>query len=135
AEAAVVLAIEPKWHINANPPSPDYMIPTAVKLTPAFGVAPGKVAYPKPMSLKVEFDEQPLSVYTESATIHVPLDAAATAENGKHVLHGTLRYQACNDAVCTAPQTIPFTLAIEVTGGAAPGAAAKPPAGAETTDR
>jgi len=54
--------------------------------------------------------------------------------NGTHTLHGTLRYQACNDQVCTAPTSIPFTLEVTVSGGAATGAAATvTPAGAAKT--
>ena len=119
--ARLDLAIEPSWHINANPPSPDYMIPTLVQLKPALGVSAGRIRYPAATKLKVEFDPEPLAVYTESVTIPLPINAAATAENGTHVLHGTVRYQACNDQVCTAPTTIPFTIEVTVSGGRADG--------------
>ena len=130
--AQLDLAIEPSWHINANPPSPDYMIPTLVQLKPALGVSAGKITYPAATKLKVEFDPEPLSVYTQSVTIPLPINAAATAENGTHVLHGTVRYQACNDQVCTAPTTIPFTIEVTVSGGRAAGAGATD-SGATTT--
>ena len=130
ATAQLELAIEPTWHINANPPSPDYMIPTVVSLKAAAGVSAARIHYPAAQQLKVEFDPAPLSVYTQAVTIPLPLVAAATAENGSHTLRGTLRYQACNDQVCTAPTSIPFTVEVEVTGGVAAGAASPPPAGA-----
>jgi thiol:disulfide interchange protein DsbD len=121
ADLRVRLAIAPKWHINSNPPSPDYMIPTLVQIRPAFGLTAGRAMYPAAQQLKVEFDEQPLSVYTETATITVPLSAAASAENGRHTLKGTVRFQACNDQVCTTPTTIAFSAQVTVTGGAKPG--------------
>ena len=136
ATAQLELAIEPTWHITANPPSPDYMIPTVVSLKAAAGVSAARIHYPAAQQLKVEFDPAPLSVYTQAVTIPLPLNAAATAENGSHTLRGTLRYQACNDQVCTAPTSIPFTIEVEVTGGVAAGAAgtseATPPSGSAT---
>ncbi len=122
ATAQLELTIEPTWHINANPPSPEYMIPTEVSLKAGSGVSAGHIRYPTAQQLKVEFDPAPLSVYTKSVTIPLPLNAAATSENGSHTLRGTLRYQACNDQVCTAPTSIPFTVEVEVTGGLAAGA-------------
>ena len=125
AEAHVDMDIQRSWHINSNPPSPDYMIPTVVQIRPAFGVTAGHAIYPAAKPLKVEFDDKPLSVYTGDAVIRVPLTAAASAENGKHTLKGTVRYQACNDDVCTAPTSVPFTVEVTVTGGVAPGTATK----------
>ncbi len=122
ASAEIELAIESPWHINANPPSPDYMIPTQVSVRAAAGVTAGKPIYPAAQSLKVGFDDQPLSVYTGHATIRLPLTASAQAVNGRHVLKGTVRFQSCNDQVCMAPATAPFELAVTVSGGAAAGA-------------
>jgi hypothetical protein len=56
-EAVVTLTIQPTWHINANPPSPDYMIATKLEVRGMAGVTPGTVVYPAAMPLKVEFDE------------------------------------------------------------------------------
>lgn len=123
ADVLVQLAILASWHINANPPSPEYMIPTLVQISPTPGVRAAGAKYPVPQQLKVEFDDKPLSVYTEAATVRVPLTAALTAENGRHVFKGTVRYQACNDQVCTSPTKVPFSVEVTVTGGAAPGAA------------
>src|SRR5439155_22830523 len=77
ARAAIELSIASGWHINANPPSPDYMIPTRVALTPAFGIAAQKPAYPEPQKLKLGFDPNPLAVFTGKATIELPLAVAA----------------------------------------------------------
>jgi len=126
AEAKVELTITAPWHINANPPSPDYMIPTQATLPAASGIAPGKAVYPAAHQLKVDFDDKPLAVYDHAATITLPLRAAADAASGAHVLHGTLRFQSCNDQVCLAPATIPFQVAVTVTGGGVAASAVKP---------
>ena len=56
ATARLEIAIAAGWHINANPPSPDYMIATVVRLTPAAGVSAGTPRYPAARRLKVAFD-------------------------------------------------------------------------------
>lgn len=127
AEASVTLAIEPGWHINANPPSPDYMIPTAVELKGAGGITAGRPAYPAGKPVKVGFDESPISVYSGEAVVKLTLAAAPGAPNGEHVLKGRVRFQSCNDEVCLAPAGVPFEIAVTVTGGAS---AAPPQAGA-----
>ncbi len=127
ARAKLELTIAAGWHINANPPSPDYMIPTRVTVVPGFGLTPQPPAYPAPQKLKLGFDPNPLSVYTQQATIEVPL-AGTQPVNGAHALRGKLTYQACNDQVCTPPVTIPFTVAVTVSGGVAESGAGAAPA-------
>jgi thiol:disulfide interchange protein DsbD len=119
ARALLVVSIRSGWHINANPPSPDYMIPTKVSLRPAFGVRAGTPAYPAPKRLKVGFDPSPLAVYSEETTIELPLAAAPNAVNGAHTLRGRLEYQACNEQLCTPPVSVPYEVNVTVSGGAA----------------
>jgi len=122
AAAVVTLEIAPHWHVNANPPSPDYLIPTTVTLKGAAGVTAGHVTYPPGRPVRLAFDENALSVYSGSATIRVALAAARGAANGTRRLAGTLRFQSCNDEVCLAPASVPFTLEVTVSGGSAAGA-------------
>jgi thiol:disulfide interchange protein DsbD len=124
ARATVRLTIQHGWHVNSNPPSPNYMIPTRLEMTSSSGVVPGKPRYPSPRTLKVEFDEQPLSVYDSTAVITVPITAAADAVNGHLTLHGKLSFQSCNDQVCLAPARVPVAIEVLVSGGTAPVASA-----------
>lgn len=130
-EALVTLEIAAGWHVNANPPSPDYLIPTTVALRGADGLTPGRTSYPAGEPVKLAFDENPLSVYSGQVTLKVALAAAPTAANGTRALAGSVRFQSCNDEVCLAPASVPFTLEVTVTGGGARGAA--PPPAAEAT--
>ncbi len=125
-EALVTLEIAGGWHVNANPPSPDYLIPTTVTLRGTAGVTPGLTTYPAGESVELAFDENPLSVYSGQVTLKVALAVARTAANGVHALAGSVRFQSCNDEVCLAPASVPFTLEVTVTGGGAPGAAPPP---------
>jgi thiol:disulfide interchange protein DsbD len=130
-EVLVALDIAAGWHINANPPSPDYLIPTTVTLRGAAGLTPGRTTYPAGEPMKLAFDENPLSVYSGQATLKVALAAAPNAANGAHTLKGHVRFQSCNDEVCLAPVSVPFVLVVTVTGGGAPGAV--PPPAPEAT--
>lgn len=127
ATAHVTLVIASGWHANANPPSPDYMIPTEVSLTAAGGLSAGKPLYPPSEPLKVAFEDQPLAVYSGTVVIDVPVRAAAGAADGAHTLKGKVRFQGCNDQVCMPPNDVAFALAVTVTGGVAPGAATAAP--------
>src|SRR5262249_16300486 len=114
------LTILDTWHVNANPPARHYNIPTKVSLTGASGLTPGAVRYPPGNQEKVTFEDEPLLVYDGAVEVRVPIAAAAGATSQK--LSGTVEYQACNNEVCLAPTSVPFSVQVNVA-AAAPGAA------------
>jgi len=61
------------WHVNSHSPSEDYLIPTAVRLEPASGVAFEEARYPDGVLRKFAFSQTPLSVYEERFTVVVPV--------------------------------------------------------------
>ncbi len=130
----VVLEVSPGWHVNANPPVPDYLIPVVVDVKGAAGLAPRGTDYPAGRQVKLGFDDNPLSLYDGTVTVTVTLAATRDARDGTHTLRGTVRYQPCNDEVCLAPTTLPFAVEVTVTGGAAadPRLRAGAPAGSAT---
>ena len=106
------------WHVNANPASADYMVPTEVKLTLPPGFSPRPVRYPAGEEHRFAFQpDQALSVYQGAMKIEVPFRVAPTAA-GAQVIRGVLRYQACNDELCLAPASKPFEARIQVSGAA-----------------
>ncbi len=131
AVATIELQILDGWHINANPPSPDYMIPTSIELRLPSGIRAGKIDYPAGHEIKLEFDETPLSVYDGKVAVSIPITAADDAVNGRRKLSGKVRFQACNDQVCLAPAELPFVLDVTLTGGRDSGSESAP--GADTT--
>jgi thiol:disulfide interchange protein DsbD len=135
--ARVALKVREGWHINANPPSLDYMIPTVVSLTAADGIKAAAAAYPAPRKQKLSFEENPLLVYDGEAVVTLPLVVDAGAPQGSHTLRGRVSFQSCNDQVCLAPANIPFELVVTVDGVAAAAPAsdtsATTSAAAETT--
>src|SRR5439155_19402849 len=112
---------------NANPPALEYNIPTKVAIQGAAGLAPGAVRYPAGKKEKFGFEDAPLLVYDGAVEVTVPLAAAAGARS--QTLSGTVEFQACNDQLCLAPASVPFSVAVTVTAAASGGT----PAPAEST--
>jgi len=130
-EIAVALEVLPGWHVNANPPASEEMIPTTVELVSAPGLVAGHARYPAGRKRKLSFADEELLVYDGSVTALVPLVIARDAAPGPHTLGGRLRFQACNDQLCLPPVTVPFQVEIVV---AAAGAATAGTTASSATD-
>jgi len=100
-------------HINSNHPAEDYLIPTALTWTPG-ALTPKGVGYPKPESVKYEFSEKPLLVWSGGIVLTSKFAVAGDAPLGPGKLSGKLRYQACNDRACFPPKTLEVSLAVTV---------------------
>ncbi len=111
---AVVIDIAEGWHLNANPPRPEFVIPTEVTVTTKHGTELTVPSYPAGRDFRVEGIDEPLSVYEQRVVIlgrlRVPLEAAGQTEE----LTFTLRYQACNDRTCTQPQRVSLSGTVPV---------------------
>ena len=114
AEAVVRLKIDIGYHVNANPPSFNYLIATELELTPAAGISVDFITYPNGLTKKFSFSDQPLAVYEGETDLKVRLSAAKTAQTGEHNLSAKLRVQACDDQVCYAPGTMDLTLPVTI---------------------
>lgn len=100
---AVELRIEPGYHVNANPPSEDWLIPVEVRVEGADGVSIDGVFYPEAQERRFSFYPEALRVYEGSVVAGVLLDIADGAAAGDHDLLVKVRYQACDDEACFAP--------------------------------
>jgi len=114
---AAVLAIAPGWHVNAQRPNEEWLIPTEVWLDDSTAVRVLGTAWPTSHDIRLPFSEVPMAVYEGKAVIGVrvllpdPLPATET-----FTLTGGIGYQACNDETCLAPERVPFTLTLPVVG-------------------
>jgi len=59
-DAVVRLKVQDGYHVNANPASFSYLIPTELKVTPASGVSVDFITYPDPVTRTFSFADQPL---------------------------------------------------------------------------
>lgn len=94
----VTVEIDPGFHINANPASSDYLIPTTLNMTDQ---APLRVIYPEPVRYKPKFADEALDVYEGTIRITAEFPQGAVART-RH-LFGTVTAQACTDVICLPP--------------------------------
>jgi DsbC/DsbD-like thiol-disulfide interchange protein len=112
--ANVKIQIQNGYHVNANPPSFSYLIPTKLEVTPAGGISAGDITYPDPVTKTFSFADAPLKVYEGETTVKAVLKADASAPTGKHNLSAKMRVQACDDQVCYPPGTIDLTIPVTI---------------------
>jgi hypothetical protein len=92
----VHLAIAEGWHVNANPASQQFLIPTAVE---AAGAGLEGVRYPEPRLIRPSYAEEDLAVYEGAVEITGrvrPEDPAARLR---------VTYQPCDAERCLPPVT------------------------------
>ena len=104
ASVEVRFRVAPGFHVNSHTPSSELLIPTVLKLDPAQGVKAGELQYPAGTKYSFSFDpKEKLDVYAGDFTVKLPV----TAVRGEHTVNGALRYQACDNAACYPPRTLP----------------------------
>jgi uncharacterized protein len=101
-EIVTTVTVDPGWHVNANPASFDYLIPTSVSFE---GLSATRVVYPPAVRIKPKFAPDGLDAY-EGVTRVVALFPKGAVKNAGR-LRGTLSVQACNHEVCLLPAEIP----------------------------
>ena len=99
--------VDPGFHINSHTPQSELLIPTDLTMGEEGGVEVGKLEYPagSPYSLPAQPDEK-LDVYTGSFRVRLQVMAGP----GEHELKAVLRYQACDQAACYPPRTLPIEI-------------------------
>ena len=106
ADVNVRLSIADGYHVNANPATEKFLIPTSLNVKPDAGITVGKIAYPTALRKKFRFAEVPLAVYEGDAVIKLTLSAPRDAQPGQHRLAADIRVQPCDDEKCYPPTTI-----------------------------
>ncbi len=120
ARVAALVTIEAEWHVNSNKPTYDYLIPTVLTLELPEGWTQEKVHYPPAEMQRFAFADQPLAVYDGDVVIVADLKVPAGAAAGTHAVHGSLRYQACNDSQCLPPVSTKAEIQLTVGPGGRP---------------
>jgi hypothetical protein len=99
----VMVVIDPGFHINSNPASLDYLIPTTLTMT---NQTPARVVYPEAVSFKPKFADQAINVYEGKIQIVAEFPKGTFAR--ERYLFGTLVAQACTDEICLPPASLPL---------------------------
>ncbi len=107
ARIAITLNIDPGYHVNANPASFAYLIPTSVSLE---GITPLSVDYPQPILFKPSSLPEGIKVYEGRPTL--TLTIAAKDLQNKTALRARITAQACDAEVCLPPSEIPIVIKV-----------------------
>jgi hypothetical protein len=110
AAVAVVMKVDEGWHVNANEPSQDYLIGTALNIDTLSGITVSGMQYPDSERFTFAFAGEPPDVYQGKAPIFVTLKTAPDLKPGSY----TLRVQAYDDKSCMAPSTLDIAIPVEV---------------------
>lgn len=118
--------VEPEWHVNSHTPSFEWLIPTNLDLELPPGVKLTRIDYPPHEMQTFAFADEPLAVYDGQFSIHAAFDVPAGFTAAALPLKAVLRYQACNQTQCVAPEDAEATLVL-VIGADGPKVSAAPP--------
>ena len=100
-EVTIKLRVDRGFHINANPASQPYLIPTTVTFD---GVSPLRIAYPDAVRFKPKFSDEMLDVYEGNVAITADFAKGILARTD--VLRANVTVQACTDRICFPPADI-----------------------------
>ena len=109
----LVLRLADGWHVNSNPASNDWLIPTSLIANSDLPVRLASVDYPAGRPLYLEALGETLSVYGGGTGLSGTVDAGAAA-GASGELRLLLQYQACDDSRCLPPAEISRTLPLTV---------------------
>lgn len=122
-QLVVILEIAKGWHINANPPTEEFQIPTKITWKSKNGLELIDVKYPKGSGFKFDGADDEVLVYEGEVqvrgTLTIPKDAAGLTEE----MEITINYQACNEKGCLPPKSVKLTGKLPI---AKPGEVVKP---------
>jgi hypothetical protein len=103
------------YHVNSNTPKSEFLIPTALKMELPTDIILGKIQYPAGTDMTFPFSpDEKLSVYSGDFTVALGVHPLHSVVPGKYVMHGVLRYQACDNAACYPPKTLPVSFEVKV---------------------
>src|SRR5579872_2947147 len=106
------------FHINSNMPKSESLIPTALKMDLPTDIVLGKIEYPPGKDLTFPFSpDEKLNVYSGDFTVNVTVHPLSSVSPGKYLMRGVLRYQACDNAQCFPPKTLPVSFEVKVVKG------------------
>jgi|SRR5581483_1618662 len=108
------------YHVNSHHPRQEYLKKTELKLDAPTDIAILRTTYPRGEDRSFPFSpNEKLNVYGGDFSIAVVVRPLKTVVPARYAVHGTLKYQACDNAVCYPPKQIPVSFEIKVLKGAA----------------
>jgi len=104
--------MQPGWHINANHPLSDNLIPTVLQVSePNTAWDLSAVSYPPPVKKNLGFQSEELALYEGNIRLQAVLTARIPEQQGS-MLRLTLRLQACDDEICLPPEQLELQIPV-----------------------
>jgi thiol:disulfide interchange protein DsbD len=114
---ALEITVSTRYHINAEVPSEDYLIGTAVTFAPKAGVTYSKPIFPQAETKRLSFSQNPLAVYAGTVKVSVDVTLDKSFKGREVTIEGIVSYQACNDQSCLPPEEAGFSRIFPVASG------------------
>jgi hypothetical protein len=111
----IELRVNRGFHINSNKPNDELLLPTVVHLDPPQGIMIVNVQYPEGEQLSLPMiGNQKLSVYSGTFEVKAEVRIPSSAPLGTQRVHGSVKYQACDNRQCFPPKTTPLEFDVKV---------------------
>lgn len=110
--AAVIIDMDPEWHINTATPYQDWLIPLELAFDTVPGLTPGNIVYPTGSDAFLAGET--MSVLDGRVIIYYQITVAEDAATEDIVLPVRVTYQSCNDRECRPPVTTEADLYVTV---------------------
>jgi len=102
------------WHINANPASAPFLIPTTADVRSELPITLEEVSYPEPVRLRTAVSENPIDVYEGGVEIVATCRLAEQVrKSDQQTVRVVVGYQACDDTRCLKPAEEVVTLPLK----------------------
>ena len=102
------------WHVNANKPLEEFLIPTEVSIIPSPSFKSVQIVYPPAKNIKLSFADTEMAVYDAEFRIGLVVTWADGVAPGNYPLSVSVRYQACNNTSCMSPKTQTIDIPLRV---------------------
>ncbi|WP_157898933.1 thioredoxin family protein [Luteitalea pratensis] len=111
---ALTVKLPAGLHVQSDAPRDPSLIPTVLTVQAPAGVTVRHLFYPEATDFEQAGQSQPLAVFEREFVTGAELAIADDAKPGDLVIPGRLRYQACDDKLCFAPQTATFEWKVRI---------------------
>ncbi len=118
--AALRVQLQKGFHAQSDKPTDEFLVATALAIEPPAGMTVRQVVYPKPVMFMVPGFDEPQPVFEQDFAIGVALEVGAGVAPGVYPITANLEYQACNDRVCQAPETLALRTQLKVVAESVP---------------
>ena len=113
-KAAIILAVQPGYHINNNAPNDEFLFATTLTFDDNPNLEVVETYYPAGHRGRFAYSQTELIVYEGEAVLGAVIKAKAGIPPVPLKLKGTLSYQACDNTSCMPPKDLAFEITVPV---------------------